>query len=62
MKGLLLDAKWDPRPSYELSDFEKRTGKAVEGLNTFRMPEKCLTLQMAGNILVVTFVKCRFCR
>ena len=31
MKGLLLKAEWDPRPSYEVSDWEKRTGKAVEG-------------------------------
>ena len=33
MKGLLLKAEWDPKPTYVLSDFEKRTGKAVEGFN-----------------------------
>jgi len=43
MKGLLLEAKWDPRPSYALSDFEKRTGKAVEGFNVWRNPRLGIT-------------------
>ncbi len=43
MKGLLLDAKWDPRPSYSLSEFEKRTGKAVEGFNVWRHPKLAIT-------------------
>ena len=24
MKGLVLDAKWDPRPDYAVTDWEKR--------------------------------------
>ncbi len=39
MKGLVLDAKWDPRPGYALSDWEKETGKAVTGNSIWRHPE-----------------------
>ncbi len=38
MKGLVLSAQWEPRPSYQVSEFEKRTGKAVEGFNVWRHP------------------------
>ncbi len=38
MKGLVLDAKWDPRPDYALSDWEKTTGKAVTGSAIWRHP------------------------
>jgi len=43
MKGLLLKAEWDPRPSYKVSDWEKRTGKAVEGFNVWRNPSLEIT-------------------
>lgn len=43
MKGLLLSAKWDPKPTYKLSDFEKKTGKAVEGFNVWRNPKLEIT-------------------
>jgi len=39
MKGLVLSAQWEPRPSYQVSEFEKRTGKAVEGFNIWRHPK-----------------------
>ena len=39
MKGLVLDAKWDPRPDYKISDWEKRTGKAVTGNSIWRYPK-----------------------
>jgi scyllo-inosose 3-dehydrogenase len=39
MKGLVLDAKWDPRPDYKVSDWEKRTGKAVTGNSIWRYPK-----------------------
>jgi hypothetical protein len=39
MKGLVLDAKWDPRPEYEVSDWEKETGKAVTGNSVWRYPK-----------------------
>jgi threonine dehydrogenase-like Zn-dependent dehydrogenase len=39
MKGLVLDAKWDPRPEYAPSDWEKETGKAVTGSSIWRHPE-----------------------
>jgi len=38
MKGLVLDAKWDPRPDYALSDWEKATGKAITGSAIWRHP------------------------
>jgi len=39
MKGLVLDAKWDPRPDYAVSEWEKRTGKAVTGSSIWRYPK-----------------------
>jgi threonine dehydrogenase-like Zn-dependent dehydrogenase len=39
MKGLVLDAVWEPRDDYELSDWEKETGKAVTGNSIWRNPE-----------------------
>src|SRR5512136_2467040 len=39
MKGLVLDAKFEPRPDYKLSDFEKQTGKIVTGNAVWRYPK-----------------------
>jgi hypothetical protein len=39
MKGLVLDAKWDPRPDYPLSEWEKKTGKAITGNSVWRHPK-----------------------
>jgi len=39
MKGLVLDAKWDPRPDYPLSDWERETGKAITGNSVWRYPK-----------------------
>jgi scyllo-inosose 3-dehydrogenase len=38
MKGLVLDAKWDPKPGYEVSEWEKETGKAITGNSIWRHP------------------------
>ncbi|KPL23137.1 MAG: hypothetical protein AMJ93_05435 [Anaerolineae bacterium SM23_84] len=38
MKALLLDAEWEPREGYRLSDFERETGKAITGSNVWRNP------------------------
>jgi len=38
MKGLVLDAQWDPRPDYQVSDWEKETGKAITGNSIWRYP------------------------
>jgi len=43
MKGLLLKAEWDPRSTYDVSEWEKRTGKAVEGFNVWRNPSLEIT-------------------
>ncbi|MGD8794094.1 MAG: alcohol dehydrogenase catalytic domain-containing protein, partial [Anaerolineae bacterium] len=39
MKGLVLDAKWEPRSGYQVSDWEKETGKAVTGSSIWRYPK-----------------------
>ena len=39
MKGLVLSADWNPRPGYQVSEFEKKTGKAVEGAQVWRHPK-----------------------
>ncbi len=38
MKGLVLDAKWDPKPDYQVSKWEKETGKAITGNSIWRNP------------------------
>lgn len=42
MKGLVLTAQWDPRPDYHVSDWERRTGKAVTGSSVWRKPRLSL--------------------
>ena len=39
MKGLVLDAEWDPKPDYEVSEWEKKTGKAITGNSIWRHPK-----------------------
>jgi threonine dehydrogenase-like Zn-dependent dehydrogenase len=39
MKGLVLDAVWEPRANYQVSEWEKETGKAVTGNSIWRNPE-----------------------
>lgn len=39
MQALVLDAKWDPRPDYLLSEWEKQTGKAITGSSVWRYPK-----------------------
>ncbi len=34
----MLDAKWDPKPAYLVSDFERETGKAVVGNSVYKEP------------------------
>jgi len=38
MKGLVLDAKWEPRADYAVSEWEKKTGKAITGSSVWRHP------------------------
>ena len=39
MKGLVLDAVWDPKPDYAVSEWEKEMGKAVTGSSVWRHPK-----------------------
>ena len=38
MKGLVLDAVWEPKPDYVVSEWEKKTGKAITGNSIWRHP------------------------
>ncbi len=38
MRGLMLEAKWEPKPGYVVSEFEKKTGKAVTGNSIYKSP------------------------
>ena len=38
MKGLVLDAVWEPKPTYKVSDWEQQTGKAITGNAIWRNP------------------------
>ena len=38
MKGLVLDATWNPRPGFKVSEWEQRTGKAIAGCNRWKNP------------------------
>lgn len=38
MKGLVLDAKWEPKPECKLTDWEKETGKAISGCLVWKGP------------------------
>jgi threonine dehydrogenase-like Zn-dependent dehydrogenase len=38
MKALVLDARWEPKPGYAVSEFETTTGKAVTGNSIYRSP------------------------
>jgi threonine dehydrogenase-like Zn-dependent dehydrogenase len=38
MKALVLDATWEPRPDYKVSDWEKETRKAITGSSIWRHP------------------------
>ena len=42
MKGLVLTAEWDPRPDYPVSEWERRTRKAVTGSSVWRTPRLSL--------------------
>ena len=39
MKGLVLDAVWEPKPDYAVSEWEKETGKAITGNSIWRHPK-----------------------
>ncbi len=39
MKGLILDAVWEPKPDYKVSAWEKETGKAITGNSVWRHPK-----------------------
>jgi len=42
MKGLVVTAQWDPRPDYTVTEWERKTGKAVTGSSAWRKPKVAL--------------------
>jgi threonine dehydrogenase-like Zn-dependent dehydrogenase len=42
VKGIVLSAEWAPRPGYEVSEFERKTGKAITGSSVWRHPKPAL--------------------
>ena len=36
MRALMLEAKWEPKPGYVVSEFEKKTGKAITGNSVWK--------------------------
>ena len=39
MQGLVLDAVWEPKSDYKVSEWEQRTGKAISGNQVWRHPK-----------------------
>lgn len=39
MKALVLDAKWNPKKDYKITEFEKKTGKAITGNSVWQSPK-----------------------
>ncbi len=39
MKGLVVSAEWNPRSNYAVSEWERKTGKAVTGSSVWRRPK-----------------------
>lgn len=42
MKGLVLEANWEPRSDYSLSEFEKESGKSITASSVWRHPRLSL--------------------
>jgi threonine dehydrogenase-like Zn-dependent dehydrogenase len=42
MKGLVVQAEWDPRPDYQVTEWERSTHKAVTGSSVWRRPQAVL--------------------
>ena len=39
MRGMVLDAKWEPKADYQVSEWEKTTRKAITGNSIWRHPK-----------------------
>lgn len=65
MKALLLRADWDARSGYEVSDWEKRTGKAITGSSVWRQPrlgvEEVPMPSLAPDQVLVRVKACGIC-
>ncbi len=42
MKGLVVQAEWDPRPDYKVTEWERSTHKAITGSSVWRRPQAVL--------------------
>ena len=65
MKGLVLEAEWYPRPTYAVSGWEQRTGKAISGSSVWRNPKlavrSCPDPQPGPREVVLAVRACGVC-
>lgn len=65
MKGLVLEAEWDPRPTYTVTEWGLRTGKATSGNGIWRNPKlavrSCPHPQLGPRELVLAVQACGVC-
>ncbi|MFQ6078419.1 MAG: alcohol dehydrogenase catalytic domain-containing protein, partial [Thermodesulfobacteriota bacterium] len=65
MKALVLDAQWDPKPGYVVSEFEKRTGKAISGNSIWRHPKLEIkqidTPEIGPDEVLIKVMACGIC-
>jgi threonine dehydrogenase-like Zn-dependent dehydrogenase len=65
MKALVLEAQWDPKPGYVVSEFEKRTGKAVNGNSIWRHPnleiKQIDTPEIGPDEVLIKIMACGIC-
>jgi threonine dehydrogenase-like Zn-dependent dehydrogenase len=65
MKALVLEAQWDPKPGYPLSEFETQTGKAINGNAIWRHPKleitRVETPKIRPNEVLIRVMACGIC-
>ena len=65
MKALVLEAQWDPKPGYVVSEFEKRTGKAISGNSIWRHPnleiKQIDTPKIGPDEVLIKVMACGIC-
>lgn len=65
MKGVILHAKWDPKPDYAVSTSEMETKKVIDGNKVWRYPEPKLedlpTPEVGPKDLLVRIKACGIC-
>lgn len=65
MKGLVLEAQWQPKSDYRLSDFEKKSGQSITASSVWRYPKISLqdkpVPQIGPNQVLLKVKACGIC-